>query len=94
MRETIFENEGNRISIHTAQRWAVTAWLVKAGFMFINRHWSVTHFFEAFGLIKIFRDMDIPVIAIARFLGVSGSAVSMMFKRGAGLYHKIAVPFH
>ena len=38
MRETIFENEGNRISIHTAQRWAVTAWLVKAGFMFINRH--------------------------------------------------------
>jgi transposase InsO family protein len=38
MRETIFENEGNRISIHTAQRWAVTAWLFKAGLMYINRH--------------------------------------------------------
>jgi hypothetical protein len=38
MRKTIFENEENRISIHTAQRWAVTAWLVKAGLMTINRH--------------------------------------------------------
>lgn len=38
MRETIFENERNRISIHAAQRWAVTAWLYKAGLMLINRH--------------------------------------------------------
>jgi len=38
MRKTIFENEGNTVSIHTAQRWAVTAWLVKAGLMTINRH--------------------------------------------------------
>jgi hypothetical protein len=38
MRKTIFEKEGNRISIHTAQRWAVTAWLHKAGLMIINRH--------------------------------------------------------
>lgn len=38
MRETIFENEGTRISIHTAHRWAVTAWLFKAGLMLINRH--------------------------------------------------------
>jgi transposase InsO family protein len=38
MRETIFENEGNRISIQTAHRRAVTAWLHKSGLMFINRH--------------------------------------------------------
>jgi len=38
MRETIFENDETGISIQTAHRWAVTAWLHKSGLMFINRH--------------------------------------------------------
>ena len=35
---------------------------------------------------RAYREFNIPVNATARFLGVSGSAVSMMLKRGAELY--------
>jgi chromosomal replication initiation ATPase DnaA len=38
-----------------------------------------------------YRQLDIPVIAIARFLGVGGSAVSMMLNRGAKLYSHVTV---
>jgi transposase InsO family protein len=37
-RISILENEGRTVNVHTAQRWAVTAWLLKNGLMSINRH--------------------------------------------------------
>ena len=37
-RISILENEGHYVSAQTAQRWAVSAWLVKNKLMTINRH--------------------------------------------------------
>ena len=37
-RISILENEGHYVNVQTAQRWAVTAWLVKNKLMSINRH--------------------------------------------------------
>ena len=39
-----------------------------------------------------YRQFDIPIIAIARFLGVGGSAVSMMLNTGAELHSRLAIP--
>jgi transposase InsO family protein len=37
-RISILENEGHTVNVHTAQRWAVTAWLLENRLMSINRH--------------------------------------------------------
>lgn len=37
-RISILRNEQNSVTVQTAQRWAVTAWLLKNGLMTINRH--------------------------------------------------------
>jgi hypothetical protein len=38
-----------------------------------------------------YRQFDIPIIVIARFLGVGGSAVSMMLNTGAELHSHLAM---
>jgi hypothetical protein len=42
-------------------------------------------------MFKSNRQFDIPIIAIARFLGVGGSAVSMMLNTGAELHSRLAI---
>ena len=37
-RISILEEEQNKVTVQTAQRWAVTAWLLKNGLISINRH--------------------------------------------------------
>jgi len=37
-RISILENDLKRVTVQTAQRWAVTAWLLKNGLITINRH--------------------------------------------------------
>jgi len=39
-----------------------------------------------------YRQFDIPIIAIARFLSIGGSAVSMILNTGAELHSRLAIP--
>ena len=44
----ILENEGHYVSVQSAQRWAVTAWLVKNKLMSINHQYKCYPIFFRF----------------------------------------------